>query len=151
MKFENITHDRAAVLPAQRRGHSLIILCRVSAIFLTMAQIRIAPEYIQPHRERNEKCAHGTYYAHEGAGACEQYRDKSQYGGYAVQHSYRLLLAKPNGEETMVEMPLVRMERTLPMQNSAEKCEGRVSKRHSKRQQRHKECYHGVQLEHSHY
>ena len=50
-----------------------------------------------------------------------------------------------------MEMPLVGMERALPVDYPAEEGEGRIRQRHCERQQRNEEGYHGVQLEHAQY
>ena len=72
-----------------------------------MMQVRVAPENIEPDRERDNERADGAAGAHEGTGACEQHRDKAKHGGHAVQHRDSLLLIEAEREEPVMEMPLV--------------------------------------------
>ena len=67
----------------------------------------------------------------------------------AVQHGDSLLLTQPDRKEPMMEMPLVGMERALPVDYPAEEGESRVRQRHCERQQRHEEGYYGMEFEHA--
>ena len=119
------------------------------AVIPAMMQVRVAPEDVEPDYERDDERADGAHCAHEGTGACEQHRDKAKHGGHAVQHRDSLLLIEAEREESVMEMPLVGMERALPVDYPAEEGESRVRQRHCERQQRHEEGYYGMEFEHA--
>ena len=114
-----------------------------------MMQVRVAPENIEPDRERDNERADGAAGAHQNSGAGKQHGNKAEHRRDAVQHGDSLLLTQPDRKEPMMEMPLVGMERALPVDYPAEEGEGRVRQRHCERQQRHEEGYYGMEFEHA--
>ena len=106
---------------------------------VVLTQIGIVLEHLEPDTERDNERRDETYYLYRHAVPGHEHGQQSQHRRDTVQHRNDLLLVEPHCKQPVVEVPLVSLERALPMQYPAEESKDRIGQRQRQRKQRHKE------------